>query len=202
MSRASGVPGGQSEHGSARVIIIPGCKSGRNKQGPARSEALKVVSALDFYGTHRQQQQMKTETAIRKRLAASGAILFAVGMVTGLWAAAVLTNKVTVGMPRLALAAHLNGLLGGLWLVAVAWTFEFLSYEAKGLRRLAFAVAIPAWANWLVTLIASFFGVNGLEYTGNRANDVVAFLLQALVVIPTLIGAGLWAWGFKGKSEA
>jgi len=144
---------------------------------------------------------MKAETRIRKRLAAAGAILFAVGMVTGIWSAAALTGKVTVGMPRLALAAHLNGLLGGLWLVAVAWTFEFLSYDVKGLRRLALAVAIPAWANWLVTLIASFFGVNGLEYTGDRTNNVIAFLLQTLVVIPTLIGAGLWAWGFRSKDE-
>jgi hydroxylaminobenzene mutase len=138
---------------------------------------------------------------IRRRLAASGAILFAIGMLTGIWSAAAITGKVTVGMPRLALAAHLNGLLGGLWLVAVAWTFEFLSYDVKGLRRLALAVAIPAWANWLVTLVASFFGVNGLEYTASRANNVVAFLLQTLVVIPTLVGAGLWAWGFKSKAE-
>lgn len=144
---------------------------------------------------------MNAKEAIRRRLAAAGAILFAIGMVTGLWSAAALTGKVTVGMPRLALAAHLNGLLGGLWLVAVAWTFDFLSYDVKGLRRLALAVTIPAWANWLVTLIASFFGVNGLQYTGNRANDVVAFLLQTLVVIPTLVGAGLWAWGFKGRAK-
>jgi hydroxylaminobenzene mutase len=144
---------------------------------------------------------MKAEAAIRRRLAAAGATLFAVGMVTGLWSAAALTNKVQVGMPRLALAAHLNGLLGGLWLVAVAWTFDFLHYDAKGLRRLALVVALAAWSNWLVTLIASFFGVNGLAYTGQRANDVVAFLLQTLVVVPTLIGAGLWAWGFKMKDE-
>lgn len=144
---------------------------------------------------------MKAETLLRKRLAAAGAILFLVGMVTGLWAAAALTDLVHVGIPHLALAAHLNGLLGGLWLVAVAWTFDFLSYDVKGLRRLAYAVAVAAWGNWLVTLIASFFGVNGLQYTGQRANDVIAFLLQTLVVIPTLIGAGLWAWGFKGKAK-
>jgi (hydroxyamino)benzene mutase len=145
---------------------------------------------------------MKAEAArIRRRLAATGAILFAVGMVTGLWSAAALTNKVHVGMPRLALAAHLNGLLGGLWLVAVAWTFEFLHYDVKGLRRLALVVAVATWSNWLVTLVASFFGVNGLEYTGQRANNVVAFFLQTLVVLPTLIGSGLWAWGFKKRDE-
>lgn len=144
---------------------------------------------------------MKTETVIRKRLAAAGATLFAVGMLTGIWAAAALTDKVHIPVPRLALIAHLNALLGGLWLIAVAWTFEFLSYDTRGLSRLSFAVTIPAWANWLVTLIASFFGVNGLQYTGQRANDVIAFLLQTLVVIPTLIGASAWAWGFRSKPE-
>jgi len=140
-----------------------------------------------------------TENSLRKGLAFAGALLFFIGMVTGIWSAAALTGKVVVGMPRMALAAHLNGLLGGLWLLAVAWSFEFLYYEQKGLRRLALGVGIPAYANWLVTLVASFIGVNGLDYTGQRANDVIAFLLQALVVLPTLIASAFWAWGFRAK---
>ncbi len=140
-----------------------------------------------------------TETPLTKKLAAAGALLFFIGMITGIWAAAVLTGKVVVGMPRLALAAHLNGLLGGLWLLAVAWSLQFLHYGEKGLRRLALGVAVPAYANWLVTLVASFLGVNGLDYTDNLANNVIAGLLQSLVVLPTLIASGFWAWGFKGK---
>ena len=54
-----------------------------------------------------------TDDALRRRASASGAILFALGMLTGLWSAAALTGKVKVGIPHLALAAHLNGLLGG-----------------------------------------------------------------------------------------
>ncbi len=139
------------------------------------------------------------ENPLRKRLAGAGALLFFIGMVTGIWSAAALTGKVVVGMPRLALAAHLNGLLGGLWLLAVAWSFEFLHYGERGLRRLALGVTVPAYANWLVTLVASFIGVNGLDYTGHRANDIIAFLLQALVVLPTLIASAFWAWGFRAK---
>jgi hydroxylaminobenzene mutase len=140
-----------------------------------------------------------SEHLLQKQLAFSGALLFFIGMLTGIWAAAALTGKVTVGLPRMALAAHLNGLLGGLWLLAVAWSFEFLHYGAKGLRRLALGAGIPAYANWLVTLIASFIGVNGLNYTGQRANDIIAFLLQTLVVLPTLIASAFWAWGFRAK---
>jgi len=28
---------------------------------------------------------------------------------------------------------------------------------------------------------------------------VIAFLLQALIVLPTLIACGFWVWGFKAK---
>ncbi|HJR08500.1 MAG TPA: hypothetical protein VJ842_14660 [Pyrinomonadaceae bacterium] len=139
------------------------------------------------------------ENPLRKQLAGAGALLFFIGMVTGLWSAAALTGKVVVGMPRMALAAHLNALLGGLWLLAVAWSFEFLHYGARGLRRLALGVMVPAYANWLVTLVASFIGVNGLDYTGQRGNDIIAFLLQTLVVLPTLVASAFWAWGFRAK---
>lgn len=137
---------------------------------------------------------------LRKRLAMAGALLFFVGMLTGLWAAAALTGTVVVGIPRLALIAHLNALLGGLWLLAVASTLDLLHYGEKGLGRLAIGVGLPAWSNWFVTLIASFLGVNGLTYTGNRANDIIAFLLQALVVVPTLIACAFWVWGFRGRN--
>lgn len=136
---------------------------------------------------------------LRQRLAWAGAWLFAVGMVTGLWAAAVLTEKVVVTIPRLALAAHLNGLLGGLWLIAVASTLDMLRYGPLGRMRLAWLVAVPAWANWLITLIASVLGVTGLEYTGDIANDVIAALLHSLVVLPSLVGAAAWAWGLGGR---
>jgi (hydroxyamino)benzene mutase len=136
---------------------------------------------------------------LRRRLAWAGAWLFAVGMVTGLWAAAVLTEKVTVSIPRLALAAHLNALLGGLWLIAVASTMDMLRYGPIGRVRLAWVVTVPAWGNWLITLIASVLGVTGLEYTRDTANNAIAALLHSLVVLPSLVGAGAWAWGLGGR---
>jgi hydroxylaminobenzene mutase len=136
---------------------------------------------------------------LRRRLAWAGAWLFAVGMVTGLWAAAVLTEKVEVAIPRLALAAHLNALLGGLWLIAVASTLDMLRFGITGRVRLAWLVTVPAWGNWLITLIASVLGVTGLEYTRDTANNAIAALLHSLVVLPSLVGAAAWAWGLGGR---
>ncbi len=142
-----------------------------------------------------------THELLRRRLARLGAWLFVIGLITGLWAAAVLTEQVKVPIPRLALAAHLNGLLGGLWLIAVASTVDLLRYGERGLRRLAWLVSIAAWSNWLITLVASVLGVRGLEYTNDPANNAVAALLQAFVVLPSLLGAGAWAVGMRPRGE-
>ena len=133
------------------------------------------------------------------RLARAGAWLFAVGMATGVWAALVLTETIKVTIPRLALAAHLNAILGALWLIAVSATLDRLRYGETGRRRLALGVALAAWANWLITLIASALGVRGLEYTSDPANNVITALLQAFVVLPSLVAAAAWAWGFAER---
>jgi hypothetical protein len=138
---------------------------------------------------------------LQQRTARAGAWLFAVGLLTGLWAAVVFTGKVMVPIPRLALAAHLNGLLGGLWLIAVAATLDRMRYGLAGRRRLAAIVMIATWANWLVTLIASWLGVRGLEYTSDAPNNVIAALLQLFVVLPSLLAAFGWAWGFGGPAR-
>ena len=138
---------------------------------------------------------------LRRQLVRLGAWLFVIGLITGLWAAAVLTEQVKAPIPRLALAAHLNGLLGDLWLIAVASTLDLLRYGDRGLRRLAWLVTTAAWGNWLITLVASVLGVRGLEYTNDPANNAVAALLQAFVVLPSLLGAGAWAVGMRPRAE-
>jgi hypothetical protein len=138
---------------------------------------------------------------LQHRVAQLGAWLFAVGLLTGLWAGVVLTGTIVAPIPRLALAAHLNGLLGGLWLIAVAATLERMRYGLTGRRRLAALTALAAWANWLITLIASGLGVRGLAYTGDARNDAVAVLLQLFVVIPSLLAACVWAYGFGGSAR-
>lgn len=135
---------------------------------------------------------------LQQRLMRAGAWLFTAGLVTGVWAAAVLTETVVVAVPRLALAAHLNGLLGGLWLIAVAVTLDRLRYGLTGRRRLALIVLVATWANWLITLVASALGVRGLAYSGDTRNNAIALLLQVFVVLPSLAGALAWAWGFGG----
>src|SRR5258708_6537953 len=97
---------------------------------------------------------MKDSSPARK-LALSGCLLFTVGLVTGIWSALAASGAVPVPIPRLAIATHLNALLGGLWCIAVASTVPFLHYSEKQLKSLACWVIFPSWANWFITLAAS-----------------------------------------------
>jgi hydroxylaminobenzene mutase len=139
---------------------------------------------------------------LKQKVQAAGAALFGIGMFTGLWSAAALTGMVKVDIPHLALAAHMNALFGGLWLIALAMTFKSLHYGDVGRRRLAILTIIPAYGNWAVTLVASFLGVRGLEYTHDLANNVIAGLLQAVVVLPALVAVSAWVWGFRDIKRA
>jgi hydroxylaminobenzene mutase len=103
---------------------------------------------------------------------------------------------VQVPVPHLALAAHLNALFGGFWLISLGATFEFLRYSDSQKRRLAYLVAIPSWGNWAITLLASVLGVKGLGFNSDPANNFVAVLLQVVVVIPSLIAGVYWVRGF------
>jgi len=126
-----------------------------------------------------------------------GAILFTIGLFTGLWTALALADFIRIPLPHLALAAHLNGLIGGLWLIAVGLSIPFLSYKEKQLNVLCWSSCIPAFGNWFITLIASLWGVRGLLYNENPKNNIIAFLLQFFVVLPSLFAGIYWIKGFS-----
>jgi (hydroxyamino)benzene mutase len=143
-----------------------------------------------------------TYTPLQRRLAKSAAALFAIGMLTGFWSGAALAEVVKVPIPRLALAAHLNCLMGCFWLLGVAFTLPMLGYSDKGKERLVKLTLVPAYGNWAITLLASFLGVRGINFTGHRANDFIAVLLFAFVVGPAVAQSFAWVYGFIKKPAA
>jgi hypothetical protein len=148
-------------------------------------------------------------TALQRSLAGRGALLFFLGLITGVWAGVVMTEGRALGLhlpkphfERLVLASHLNALLGCFWIVAVAATIEATAFGEKGKSRLGWAVTAITYGNWFVTLVASFLDVRGLEVIeGDPKNNVIAITLIALVVLPGLAASGAWAYGLLSKKE-
>ena len=135
--------------------------------------------------------------ALQRKTAAAGAVLLVLGFLTGVLLAQAMTHHIDADLHQI-LAAHFIAVLGCLWLVAVALTLPMLRYGEKGRRRLVLVTAIPAYGNWGVTAVKSFFHVSGVGLTGDNANDAVFAALGALVVIPSVVAAGAWAYGLLG----
>jgi hypothetical protein len=137
-----------------------------------------------------------TTDPMPRRLGAHAAALFFFGCLTGALVAAAMSGKIDAN-PQSMLSAHLNGIQGCFWLVALGWTWSWHSLGDSAQRWLFRLSALAAWSNWLVTILKSFLQVHGIDLTGDPANDAIFALLNSTVVLPTLAGGGLWAWGLR-----
>lgn len=144
---------------------------------------------------------MANDDAIRtlqRQTAAAGAALLVLAFGTGVLLGAVMTNKLDADVHEI-VAAHLNAVLGCLWLIAVAYTLPMLRFGEAGAKRLVLATAVPSYMNWLVTTIKGFLHVSGVDVTGDRANDVVFAALGVFVVVPSFAAAIAWTYGLLGR---
>jgi (hydroxyamino)benzene mutase len=140
-----------------------------------------------------QDKSLKFYDDTQTLLARAGAILILLGLLTGGYVSAAMTGALPVDAGA-ALASHLNAILGGFWIFAVAWSVPRLGYGPTGARRLAWLVIVSNFANWFVTAIKAWLKVKGIAAIGEWKNDAIFGLLTALVVIPSLAAAGAWVW--------
>jgi hydroxylaminobenzene mutase len=121
------------------------------------------------------------------------------GLLTGGYVSSAMTGKIPAD-PHMALAAHLNALMGTFFLLGVAWTLPMLRYGAVGQQRLAWLVIVANFANWAVTGVKALLRVKGVDFMGEPANDAIFLTLTATVVLPSLAAAGAWVYGFRRAS--
>ena len=140
------------------------------------------------------QPTILTLEDISKKLAKSASILIMLGLFTGLYISLSMTGAVEANT-RMVVASHLNALLGGFWLLGVGWTLQWCTLDRKKANWMAWLLIVSNYANWLVTAIKALFNVNGVEFNGQAANDVIYVILVLTVVIPAIVGCGLWVWG-------
>jgi len=129
-------------------------------------------------------------------MAHAAAWLMLVGLLTGGYVSFSMTGKLPAD-PQMALAAHLNALMGCFFLLGVAWTLPMLRYGAVGQQRLAWAVILANYANWAVTCVKAWLRVAGVDFIGQPVNDAVFGVLTLTVVLPALGAAAAWVYGFR-----
>ena len=129
---------------------------------------------------------------ITRRLAFHASLLLFVGLLTGGYVSSAMTGMIPVD-PGMALAAHLNAVIGAVILGVVGWSLSYARTTPARASLMAWLLIGGNWANWLVTAIKAVPAVHGVGPTGDPANDAVFGVLTVTVVLPSLVGAGMWA---------
>jgi hydroxylaminobenzene mutase len=131
-----------------------------------------------------------------RRLLWHGILLFLLGLVTGLFVQ-------TFDNPRMGLAAHLEGLMNGTFLLALgaAWSHVRLS---PGTSRIAFVSALfGTYGNWFTTTLAAIFGTASMtplasgSHQGRPWQEILVSAGFASVSLAMLVAAGIVLYGFR-----
>ena len=135
----------------------------------------------------------------KRRLLWHGMFLFLLGLLTG-FVEQHFTN------PRMGLAAHLEGVMNGIFLVALgaAWPEVRMS---PGLKAAAYWTALyGTYMNWLVTTLAAVFGAAALSPITSAGHTalpwqetliLVGFMTVGVVIV---ICALLVLWGLRWRA--
>lgn len=132
----------------------------------------------------------------KRRLMFHGILLFMFGLLTGL-------VQQQFANPRMGLAAHLEGLMNGTFLLALgaAWVDVRLSERSQ---RMAFAAAVfGGYGNWGVTTLAAMLGttamtpIAGAGYEGSRLQEALVTSGFVAVGVLMLTMAAILLQGFR-----
>lgn len=135
-----------------------------------------------------------------RRLMWHGSVLFLLGLLTG-FAEPHFANV------RMGLAAHLEGVMNGILLLALGSVWPHLRL-APGAKAAAFWITLyGTYVNWLFTTLAAIFGTGtlspitapGLKGQAWQETLVTAGLMSVGVAI--VLAAVLWLWGLRGKDS-
>jgi hydroxylaminobenzene mutase len=137
----------------------------------------------------------------RRRLLFHGIALFLIGLLTGL----VEEHFTNV---RMALAAHLEGVMNGIFLVAVGAIWNEVKLSPLLSRMAYWTLLSGTYGNWVVTTTAAILGTAALSpitasghsaAPGPEALVTVGFVLIGLAII---LASSLLLWGLRRNAKA
>src|SRR5262245_22960114 len=130
-----------------------------------------------------------------------GAVVILLGLLAGFPYALVVTGTL-VSSERAWRMAHLEGVLNGLLVIAVAAVWDRLALAGRKRDVLVWALVLMAYGNVVASAIGATFAVRGLDPGGPFSNTLVYLLFMAAVV-GVVVGLALVVDGaWKGRRTA
>lgn len=133
---------------------------------------------------------------ICRRLLRLGLLLFLLGLVTGFVIPA-------MANPRAGLAAHLEGLMNGLFLVVVGLAWEHLQLPERVGQAVSWLLLVGTYANWVATTAAGVLGTSrgtpiaGAGFQGGAMAENAIYgglVLVGLTMLTGCLGLVVGAW--------
>src|SRR5712664_1594506 len=132
-------------------------------------------------------------TDARRRLLRHGMTLFFLGLLTGFLIPA-MTN------PRGGLAAHLEGVMNGTFLVAVGLAWSDLHFSRRAAVIAYWLLLFGTYVNWGATTASGVFGTHsgaeiaGAGHHGSPWQEHLVFAAFAAVGVTMVVALGLVVW--------
>lgn len=140
--------------------------------------------------------------SVRRRLVRHGLLLFLLGLVTGFAIPAFLN-------PRAGLAAHLEGVMNGTFLIALGAAWGELHLPARAARATYGLALFGTYANWFATGLGAVLGTSkftpiaGAGFTGAALAENLVGALLVSVGLAMVACLSLAVWGaFRRAPEA
>jgi (hydroxyamino)benzene mutase len=138
------------------------------------------------------------DAQISRKLKMLGMFLFLLGLITGFL-------MMNIKNPKMGLAAHLEGVMNGTFLIAVGLIWNELRLN-NNLKTTAYRTLIYAtFVNWFVTLLSAYFGtskmtpISGQGFVGTDLQENIIRVGYITVGITMLFSVIVMLYGLRGK---
>jgi hydroxylaminobenzene mutase len=140
------------------------------------------------------------DVQISRRLKLLGMFLFLLGLITGFL-------MMNIKNPKMGLAAHMEGVMNGTFLIAVGLIWSELKLNNK-LKTAAYGTLIyGTFVNWFVTLLSAYFGtskmtpISGQGFVGTDLQENIVRVGYITVGLTMLFSVIVMTYGLRGKIQ-
>ena len=148
-----------------------------------------------------EKRHVKMATERQRSIIWHGMFLFLLGLLTG-FAGSHLVN------PRMGLAAHLEGLMNGTFLIALGAVWKHVRLSPRLSASAYWSALYGTYANWMTTLFAAAVGTNslspitGVGHHGLPWQETLVTASFITVGIAMLAASILVLWGLRRAAAA
>jgi hydroxylaminobenzene mutase len=141
------------------------------------------------------------DAQISRRLKLLGMFLFLLGLITGFL-------MMNIKNPKMGLAAHMEGVMNGTFLIAVGLIWSELKLNDK-LKTAAYGTLIyGTFVNWFVTLLSAYFGtskmtpISGQGFVGTDLQENIVRVGYITVGLTMVFSIIVMTYGLRGKFQS